>query len=71
MRLDFFGFERMCKFIIACCVLHNLCIDEGDIWINEPDVREEGNDVEPQFNQEQTVLKHLGEIKCNAMVLEF
>lgn len=26
IRLDFHTVQRCCKFIIACCTLHNLCI---------------------------------------------
>ena len=30
IRLDFFSVERMCKFVLACCVLHNMCNDQCD-----------------------------------------
>lgn len=29
-RLDFRTVKRICKFIVACCTLHNLCIDCDD-----------------------------------------
>ena len=29
-RLDFYTVKRMCKFIVACCTLHNLCIECND-----------------------------------------
>ncbi|XP_065310827.2 putative nuclease HARBI1 [Dermacentor albipictus] len=31
LHLDFFFVDKMNKFIIACCVLHNLCISCGDV----------------------------------------
>lgn len=37
LRLDFFTVERMSKFVVGCCVLHNLCIDEGDLWTDAPE----------------------------------
>ncbi|XP_011860760.1 PREDICTED: putative nuclease HARBI1, partial [Vollenhovia emeryi] len=40
IRLDFHTVQRSCKFIIACCTLHNLCIlheDEFDDLFEEID----------------------------------
>ncbi|XP_055917686.1 putative nuclease HARBI1 [Eupeodes corollae] len=34
-HLDFFTVSRMSKFVLGCCVLHNICIEKGDIWIQE------------------------------------
>ncbi|XP_055549206.1 putative nuclease HARBI1 [Wyeomyia smithii] len=31
-KIQFRRTERMCKFIVACCTLHNLCIDHNDEW---------------------------------------
>lgn len=31
-RLDMWSVISMSKFIISCCVLHNLCIEENDIF---------------------------------------
>nr|XP_050034907.2 putative nuclease HARBI1 [Dermacentor andersoni] len=64
--------EWLNKFIIACCILHNLCIECGDLEPDEPD-----DDVSPQDVQwhpqsctddlddtaEETLLRRLGEIK--------
>lgn len=33
-RLDYFHVELICNFVIACCTLHNMCIDQNNI-INE------------------------------------
>ena len=40
IRLDFNTVQRSCKFIIACCTLHNLCIYNED---NLDDFMEEGD----------------------------
>lgn len=32
VRLDFWHVEKNSKFILGCCVLHNICIDAGDIF---------------------------------------
>ncbi|CAN7988265.1 unnamed protein product, partial [Ixodes pacificus] len=34
-QLEFWGVDFSTKFIIACCVLHNLCIDGGDDTVEE------------------------------------
>lgn len=46
VRLDFFSVERMCKFVLACCVLHNMCIDQCD----EFDNTFENETLEPEHN---------------------
>lgn len=46
-RLDFFTVERMSKFVLGCCVLHNLCIEEGDLW---SDVSESERSISVQDN---------------------
>ncbi|KAH6948212.1 hypothetical protein HPB50_023186 [Hyalomma asiaticum] len=33
LHLDFFGVDKFNKFVIACCVLHNLCISYGDVEV--------------------------------------
>lgn len=32
-NVDFFIVDKVRKFILACCVLHNLCIDSGDTTV--------------------------------------
>jgi len=47
MKLDFHTVQRCCKFIIACCTLHNLCIlheDELDDFLEE--VNEQFQNIE-------------------------
>lgn len=43
IRIDFFSVERMCKFVMACCVLHNICIDDGDLWDSEYNLNDDIN----------------------------
>ncbi|XP_055531503.1 putative nuclease HARBI1 [Wyeomyia smithii] len=50
MRLDFFEGERMCKFVMACCVLHNMCIDENDYYEGDEDP-EDPDDIQPDLSQ--------------------
>ncbi|KAG0423703.1 hypothetical protein HPB47_000489 [Ixodes persulcatus] len=40
INLEFPTVRRMSTFIIACCVLHNLCIDAGDTEIRDAEVEE-------------------------------
>ncbi|KAK4886311.1 hypothetical protein RN001_002582 [Aquatica leii] len=35
IRTDFDTVDMTSKFIVSCCVLHNMCIDEGDDWVEE------------------------------------
>lgn len=58
--------EKISKFIISCCVLHNLCIDNTNIYIYH-EAHEEMDDVDlaevQEINDEE--LKRLGEEKRN------
>ncbi|KAH7948688.1 hypothetical protein HPB49_000861 [Dermacentor silvarum] len=45
LHLDFFFVDKMNKFIISCCVLHNLCISSGDV-----DVPPYSDDVSTAWN---------------------
>lgn len=58
---DFLSVDRTCKFIIACCVLHNVCIDNSDL------IEEYDNDIADNENvvgiQNRGVSKRLGELK--------
>ncbi|XP_058449129.1 putative nuclease HARBI1 [Malaya genurostris] len=73
IRLDFFDTERASKFVLACCVLHNICIDMDDslperiaIDMNEnlPGVRQ----YDDENSQRSTALKLLGEAKRSEIV---
>ncbi|XP_055859182.1 putative nuclease HARBI1 [Episyrphus balteatus] len=50
--LDCFPSMRISKFVLACCVLHNLCIEEGDLWV---DIYDSYNDTDP----EEEILKNI------------
>ena len=49
MRLDFHSVEIMAQFVIATCVLHNICIEKNDLFnkevsSNEIQINSEHND---------------------------
>ena len=74
-RLDFFTVKRMCKFVLACCVIHNLCIAEGDLWEEEfieddapESASERMNGEESDETLTDAALKHLGELKRKRIV---
>lgn len=60
IQLDFHTVERASRFILSCCVLHNLCIDNGDLWEN---LYEEPIVEIPLVNQPRDLLRRLGEEK--------
>ncbi|XP_058449440.1 uncharacterized protein LOC131429379 [Malaya genurostris] len=73
VRLNFFDTERASKFVLACCVLHNICIDMDDslperiaIDMNEnlPVVRQ----YDDENSQRSTALKLLREAKRSEIV---
>jgi hypothetical protein len=41
--------ERIIKIIHACCILHNLCIDMGDLLSSEDDLDSEIEDIDIEF----------------------
>ncbi|XP_036339349.1 putative nuclease HARBI1 [Rhagoletis pomonella] len=64
MRLDFLEVETTTKFIMACCVLHNICIDKQDVIEGEEYCAEPAS-VREHFHSEvsDSVLTELGEMK--------
>ncbi|XP_037960334.1 putative nuclease HARBI1 [Teleopsis dalmanni] len=76
-HLDFFPVDRMCKFVLGCCVLHNLCIEEKDDWIENvvcaEVVRRElrGEILSEQLGLSETVLQHMGKLKRNGIAETF
>lgn len=46
-QLDCFTVMQMSKIVLGCCVLHNLCIDQNDMWLDD----EDNNDPEEQLKQ--------------------
>ena len=70
--------DRITKFVIACCVLHNICIecsDQADIFEVEPSDIEnntnEGTNVLTNSTERATHLRRLGEIKRESIVNTF
>lgn len=69
IRLDFHSVETMAKFIMACCVLHNICINMDD---SPPDDFEEivssesdNNDDPLAEDRRDNLLTQLGQMKRN------
>lgn len=65
----------MCKFVLACCVIHNLCIAGGDVWEEEfieddspapASERTSGEECDETLTD--AALKHLGELKRKRIV---
>ncbi|XP_058452269.1 putative nuclease HARBI1 [Malaya genurostris] len=71
MRLDFHSVERMALFVLACCVLHNMCTDENIVPDAENLLQENiRNDSQPvimersrRMDIRSAALRRLGEIK--------
>lgn len=66
LRLDFHSVEIMAQFVIAACVLHNICIDNDDVL--EDDVK--NGEIVLTFesfdeNRRDNVLTQLGQLKRN------
>lgn len=67
IEVDLRTVDKISKFIISCCVLHNLCIDNNDADIdivieNNEDYINEGRD------EQEALLRRLGEIKRNQLM---
>lgn len=69
IEVDMHNVDKISKFIISCCVLHNLCIDNNDDF-NFP-IEAEHNVNEP-YNEgrgkQEALLRRLGEIKRNELL---
>lgn len=77
MRLDVRDVNRLTKFIVSCCVLHNICIDmkdfleenvlEGEVNMN----MDEDGYLADEVSERSNHLRRLGEIKrdeiCSAL----
>lgn len=60
MKLEFHDVNKITRFIVSCCVLHNLCIDNNDFI----DIDEDENPDDPEFEtSEDEVSKLKGETK--------
>ncbi|XP_046803854.1 putative nuclease HARBI1 [Lucilia cuprina] len=66
MRLDFHNVETMAQFVIATCVLRNICIEKNDLFneeltINEIHINSEHNDDD----RRDRLLTQMGQTKRN------
>ncbi|XP_064485996.1 putative nuclease HARBI1 [Ornithodoros turicata] len=62
--VELFTVEKVCRLITSCCVLHNICIDEGDILDNEDNTHSDNEaDTYVEANVRDTALRVLGEQK--------
>lgn len=79
LHLDFFIVDKMNKFILSCCVLHNLCVNSGDTIV--PPISDDGpSNSEWQslpldeseccgpLTASETVLRRQGELKREAVM---
>lgn len=73
-RLDLTTVDNMTKFILACCVLHNICVDNGDSpdgLVQDVHLSSQGtNDQNPTAarvrsgtSREESLLRALAEVK--------
>ena len=72
IMLDFHTVNKITKFILSCCVLHNLCIDSGD-EDPFPDADDIEDQEEEQPNQQLNiteVAKQLGKHKREMICLQ-
>lgn len=68
ISLDFHTVDKITKCILACCVIHNLCIEFNDEMEDNFNLVENEIDVdENENNERETVLRRLGEIKRNTL----
>lgn len=74
MYLELRTVKWLNAFMLACCILHNLCIDTGDELLDDSDEEEANDDVpwskctdsdecEEEDTEEDAALRKLGELK--------
>lgn len=70
--LDFHSVDKSTKFILACCVLHNLCIDNNDfLHLEEINLQNDEDIYENVENTRETHLRSLGELKRDELSKNF
>lgn len=70
IEINMHNVDKISKFIISCCVLHNLCIDNNDDF-NFPIELEDNNVNELYYEgrgEQEALLHRLGEIKRNELL---
>lgn len=69
IHTDFASVERTSNFILACCVLHNLCLLNNDLWIEDQQENEIDNAGEVvlmnEYEESEHEEKRQGEAKRN------
>lgn len=65
MRIDMRDVNRITKFIMSCCVLHNICVDQRDEMELDPEEETEPPEIiaEQDPNARAALLRLLGEMK--------
>nr|CAI5862736.1 unnamed protein product [Callosobruchus analis] len=69
MKTEFWGVEKTSKFVLCCCIVHNLCIDNGDL-IDEIVDNQAPPDVPLSTEVLDILRKQLREIKRNTIARE-
>ncbi|KAJ8969612.1 hypothetical protein NQ314_001667 [Rhamnusium bicolor] len=59
-RLEFLRVLNTSRFIIACCVLHNLCIMNNDLWESVTEIEDE---IVPVELNDDDAARQPGEVK--------
>lgn len=65
LKLEMNSVVKMTKFIVACCILHNLCIDNNDLLEEAEVFVEDENEINQQVAETDLVLRRKGEEKRN------
>nr|CAI5821490.1 unnamed protein product [Callosobruchus analis] len=69
MKTEFREVEKTSKFVLCCCIVHNLCIDNDDL-IDEIVDNQTPPDVALYTEELDILRKQLGEIKRNNIARE-
>lgn len=69
IEVDMHNVDKISKFIISCCVLHNLCIENNDDIDFPMYEKQNVNEVyNEDIGEQEVLLKRLGEIKRNLLM---
>lgn len=77
MQLHCFTADKITKMIIACCVIHNICITEKDLddsllsAVEDSSNLQEHEEIDSDQNERVSLLKRLGEIKRDSLAKSF
>lgn len=67
-ELDIHNVDKISKFIISCCVIHNLCIDNNDDFIDQCEINPENVLYAEDIGEQEILLRRLGELKRNQIM---